>query len=59
MNKARIARIFFVIALIVSIGGIINALNPKDKEFEVSIANLPKEWEGRKIAHCLMCILGL
>lgn len=51
MNKARIARIFFVIALIVSMGGIINALNPRIKEIEVSIANLPKEWEGGKIAH--------
>lgn len=51
INKLILATTLFSLAIIVSIGGIINALNPKVKETEVYISNLPQQWEGKKVAH--------
>ena len=51
INNFMLALAIFSVATLISVGGIVNALNPRLKEVEVEISNLPTEWEGKKIAH--------
>jgi len=49
LNPAILASPIFVIAFFLSIYGVWNALNPEIKNISVSIPNLPKSWQGKKI----------
>ena len=49
LNSSIIATIFFAGALLFSLYGFINATNPRIKNINLYLPNLPTEWEGKKI----------
>jgi hypothetical protein len=49
LDNAVIALPILVVSLIISIYGVWNAFNPVIRNIEVTIPNLPKEWQGKKI----------
>jgi predicted MPP superfamily phosphohydrolase len=58
-NKAALAAIFFALALVYSLYGVVNAFNPRIKNISVSIPNLPEQWKNKKIVQLSDIHLGL
>ncbi|MFC1615409.1 metallophosphoesterase [Patescibacteria group bacterium] len=59
LNISLFANIFFIFAFLISIYGVYNAFDLKVKNIDVSIPNLPSEWENKKIVHISDLHLGL
>jgi uncharacterized protein len=57
-NRPMIGMIMFFLALIFSALGVWNALNPRIKNMNVVIKNLPESWKGKKIVQITDLHLG-
>lgn len=58
VNTAILGTIFFGLSLVFSFYGVWNSMNPKIKNIEVSIPNLPQEWKEKKIVQLSDLHLG-
>lgn len=58
LNLLLIGRILFVCAILYSSFGIYNVFNPRIKNIDISINNLPENWQGKKIVQLSDVHLG-
>jgi len=58
LNAVPVAVILFILAVAYSVYGVWNAFNPITKNIEVSVKNLPAEWQGKTIVQLSDIHLG-
>jgi predicted MPP superfamily phosphohydrolase len=57
-DQSLIAGMFLILACIVSVYGVWNALHPRIKNISVTIPNLPEQWRGQKLVQISDVHLG-
>ncbi len=58
-NASILAAVFFALALIYSLYGVWNAINPQIKNISVNIPGLPEQWKDKKIIQLSDVHLGI
>jgi len=58
LNTVATAAFFFILAVVFSIYGIWNAFNPRVKNLEIKINNLPAAWQGKTVVQLSDVHLG-